>query len=196
MDFNRRIASFETQFRTLDNLLHLARTCHVRRPSLKPTLLFVSSIAVVGQYPKLSGECIVPEIAMQDNRSADDFGYAKAKLVCERMIEGAAKVLGKEVNAKYVRVGQLTGAEKTGLWNATEHFPALVKSSKLIDALPDLKGVRLMVISKRLLLTILRLYRGSQLIMRRPLQSTFFSAPPREWFSTLRTQFVNLGMMC
>jgi thioester reductase-like protein len=78
---------------------------------------------------------------MTDTRCADDFGYAKAKLVCERMIEGAAGVFSDEIDAKYVRVGQLTGAEKTGLWNATEHFPALVKSSKLIGALPDLKGV-------------------------------------------------------
>jgi acyl-CoA synthetase (AMP-forming)/AMP-acid ligase II/nucleoside-diphosphate-sugar epimerase len=141
MDFNRRITSFEGQFRTVDNLINLARTCHAGRPFSKPTVLFISSIAVVGQYPKLTGERIVPETAMTDTRCADDFGYAKAKLVCERMIEGAAKVFSDEIDAKYVRVGQLTGAEKTGLWNPTEHFPALVKSSKLIGALPDLKGV-------------------------------------------------------
>ncbi|KAF2004768.1 acetyl-CoA synthetase-like protein [Amniculicola lignicola CBS 123094] len=140
MDFNRRIASFETQFRTLDNLFCLARACHARQPLSKPTVLFVSSIAVVGQYPKLTGELMVPEIVIRNNRCADDFGYAQAKLVCERMIEGAAKMWGDEIKAKYVRVGQMTGAEDTGLWNTTEHFPSLVKSSRLIGAMPDLKG--------------------------------------------------------
>jgi len=141
MDFNRRLHSFEGQFRTMKSMIELARTCHAERPALKPTLLFISSIAVVGQYPKLNNETIVPETAMADPRCADEFGYAKAKLVCERMIEGAANTFNDEINAKYVRVGQLTGAEGTGIWNPTEHFPSLVKSSKLIGALPDLQGV-------------------------------------------------------
>lgn len=78
---------------------------------------------------------------MTNNRCVDEFGYAKAKLVCERMIEGVAREWGDSVDAKYVRVGQMTGAMTTGLWNATEHFPALVKSSLHVGALPQLKGV-------------------------------------------------------
>lgn len=140
MDFNRLLPSFEAQFQGLRNLLSLCRDVHACRPTARPKLVFVSSIAVVGKYPEVHGERIVPEITMSENDCTDDFGYAQAKLVCERITEGAAKVYRSELDASVVRVGQMTGAKATGLWNVSEHFPALVKSSQLIGALPKMNG--------------------------------------------------------
>ncbi|KAF2173929.1 hypothetical protein M409DRAFT_16197 [Zasmidium cellare ATCC 36951] len=140
MDFNRQLPSFESQFMALDNLIWLSRSAFSRRPSTRQTFVFISSIATVGNYPDLSGEQIVREIPMENNDAVDDFGYARAKLVCERIVEDLAANASNEVDAKYVRVGQMTGAQTSGLWNTTEHFPSLAKSSKFVGALPQLKG--------------------------------------------------------
>lgn len=140
MDFNRLLPSFETQFQALRNLLYLCRDAHACRPTVRPTFVSVSSIAVVGKYPQMHGARIAPEIPMSGNDCTDAFGYAQAKLVCERITERAARVCGGEFEARVVRVGQLTGAKMSGLWNVSEHFPALVKSSQLVGALPKLYG--------------------------------------------------------
>lgn len=153
MDFNRRVSSFESQFRLTRELINLTLEAVktrdtkgdtpsvVRKPP--PTYLFVSSIAVVGQYPNMEAGrgSIVPEVPMPDNDCTDAFGYAQAKLVCERIVESAARAHPNKLIAKYVRVGQMTGARGTGLWNAREHFPALVKSSQLVGSLPKIRGV-------------------------------------------------------
>lgn len=150
MDFNRRVSSFESQFRLTRDLIQLTvesgktqEGTKKGRPSSPPTYLFVSSIAVVGQYPnpKAGRGSMVPEVSMPDNECADAFGYAQAKLVCERIVESAARAHQGELVAKYVRVGQMTGARETALWNAREHFPALVKSSQLVGYLPKIRGV-------------------------------------------------------
>lgn len=150
MDFNRRVSSFESQFRLTRDLIQLAvesgKAQEITKkgvPSSPPTYLFVSSIAVVGQYPNPNAGrgAMVPEVSMPDNDCADEFGYAQAKLVCERIVESAARAHQGELVAKYVRVGQMTGARETALWNAREHFPALVKSSQLVGYLPKIRGV-------------------------------------------------------
>ncbi|KAF2994038.1 putative secondary metabolism biosynthetic enzyme [Curvularia kusanoi] len=140
MDFNRHVGSFEGQFRLTRELIQLGRETYSRNPPRKPTFLFVSSIAAAGRYCQERGEWIVPEGPMPDARCADFFGYAQAKLVCERIVEHSARMYGTELVAKYVRVGQMTGARATGMWNPTEHFPALVKSSQHLGVLPQLGG--------------------------------------------------------
>lgn len=150
MDFNRRVSSFESQLHLTRDLIQLTvdsgKAQEGRRtgcPSSPPTYLFVSSIAVVGQYPdpKAGRGSMVPEVSMPNNECTDAFGYAQAKLVCERIVESAARAHQGELVAKYVRVGQMTGARETALWNAREHFPALVKSSQLVGYLPKIRGV-------------------------------------------------------
>ena len=141
MDFNRRLSSFDTQFRILRSLIQLAVSASIVQRTIRPRLLFVSSIAVVGKYPTVHKERAVPEIPMVDGSCTNDFGYARAKLVCEKIVENAGRVHGHEIDTMYVRVGQMTGAAGSGYWSTAEHFPALVKSSQLVSALPDLKGV-------------------------------------------------------
>lgn len=141
VDFQRPLESFESQFGFLQNLLQLARDTHVRRPLLKPRLLFVSSIAVVGQYPTIHGSNIAPEEAVTDLRCTSSLGYGKAKLVCERILAKAAEDWASEMEVSSVRTGQLSGAEGSGYWNPKEHFPALIKMSHEAGVFPRLKGV-------------------------------------------------------
>ena len=143
MDFKRTLPSFKVQFQTLQNLLTLARDAHAIKPLTRPKLLFVSSIAVVGQYGLVHGGRIVPEIPMDNEKCSNPIGYAQAKLVCERIIGKAVHDYGAEVDATYVRVGQMSGSKKSGFWNADEHFASLLKSSQRIARLPKLEGVSL-----------------------------------------------------
>lgn len=141
MDFKRRLPSFKAQFQALQNLVALARAVHIVRPLTRPRILFVSSIAVAGQYPPTMGETIVPEVPMKEERCTNDIGYAKAKLVCEKMLAKAAQDYATCLEVAYVRVGQISGSAKTGSWNSDEHIAALFKSSQAIGCLPKLRGV-------------------------------------------------------
>ena len=140
MDFKMMLPSFTSQFQTLNNLLQLAKDAHAIRPSIRPKILFVSSIAVAGQYPNAYGERIVPEIPLE-NKCINRLGYAEAKMVCERIMEKAAHEFRDEMEATYVRVGQMSGSKMSGFWNSDEHFPALIKSSQSIGRLPLIEGV-------------------------------------------------------
>ncbi|CAG8883007.1 unnamed protein product [Penicillium egyptiacum] len=140
MDFKWQLSSFRSHLQTLHNLLQLAQDGHQFRPTIKPRLLFVSSIATVGEYATVSGERIIPEIPMESMDCANNIGYAEAKLACEWIVEQAIREHPDEVEACYVRLGQIAGARSTGFWNAQEHFPALVKSSQFARALPQLQG--------------------------------------------------------
>lgn len=142
MDFKWKLVSFKAQFQSLQNLLKLARDAHQGYPMIRPRLLFISSIATVGQYGIVHGQCLVPEEPMSDVRCTNPFGYGEAKLVCEKIVENVARTHSRELEAAIVRVGQIAGSTKNGFWNTDEHFPAIVKSSQQIAALPQLDGVR------------------------------------------------------
>lgn len=141
VDFQRPLESFKSQFSFLQNLLQLARDAHISQPLVKPRLLFVSSIAVVGKYPAVYGSHVVPEQVVTDTRCTSSLGYGKAKLVCERILAKAAEDWSSEMEVNYVRTGQLSGSEGSGYWNAKEHFPALVKMSHEAGVFPRLHGV-------------------------------------------------------
>ncbi|KIA75587.1 NRPS-like enzyme [Aspergillus ustus] len=158
MNFKMHVSSYESQFRVLQNLLSLARDAYAHQnkheqQATKPRktrFLFISSISVVGRYGKLTGETIVPETPIsiatgtgthQDPQGSTlDLGYAQAKLVCEKIIERARADFGDQIEAGFVRVGQIAGAAHGGFWNADEHFASLVASSQTLGYLPDIRG--------------------------------------------------------
>ncbi|KAI1075860.1 hypothetical protein F5B20DRAFT_558202 [Whalleya microplaca] len=141
VDFKRALSSFQTQFLFLQNLLQLARDAHASRPSLKPRLGFLSSIAAVGQYPHTRpGERIVPERMMDGDTSIKRFSYGQAKLICEGIVARAAVELESELEACTMRVGQVAGARESGFWNPKEHFPALVQVAQATGKWPQLQG--------------------------------------------------------
>ncbi|MDI1486702.1 MAG: putative NRPS-like protein biosynthetic cluster [Ramalina farinacea] len=140
VDFKRQLPSFRSHFQALQNLLELSRYAAIVQPLTRPKLLFVSSIATVGQYPLIKNETLVPETPMISEDYSNSIGYAKAKLVCERIVERAAHDLSGHIEASSIRIGQMSGSSKAGYWNSDEHLPALFKSSRAIGSLPDLHG--------------------------------------------------------
>jgi UDP-glucose 4-epimerase len=141
MDFKRKVHSFRHAFQSLQNLILLAQHAREDRPQIRPRLVFVSSIAVVGQYSNVTGESLIPEVPMTDSSCTNHIGYAQAKLICERMLEDAGSKNEGKIETTYVRVGQMSGSSATGFWNEKEHFPALVAASQAIGKLPKLRGV-------------------------------------------------------
>ncbi|KAF2006434.1 acetyl-CoA synthetase-like protein [Amniculicola lignicola CBS 123094] len=134
VDFKRTVSSFESQFKNMSNLLALARDS-----GSATRFVFVSSIATVAQSQGESGGAIaVPEMPFQSTWTPPSMGYGQAKLVCEKMLERAAQ--NDEVNGAIVRCAQISGAESSGFWNASEYFPTLVRNSKAVRALPELEG--------------------------------------------------------
>ncbi|KAL6231238.1 hypothetical protein BDW75DRAFT_244087 [Aspergillus navahoensis] len=138
MDFHWKLPSFQSQFQSLHNLLALARDIHDRRPSIRPRLTFISSIATVGRYARVHGVRMVPETSMDSVECLNPIGYAEAKLVCERILEHAREHYAHEMAVSYIRMGQIAGSSTTGFWNVNEHIPALVLSSLRIGRLPQL----------------------------------------------------------
>ena len=141
MDFKLLLPSFTSHFVILRNILNLARDIHTENPAVMTRVMFVSSIAVAGRYHDAHDEHIVPEVAFQNDDCTIDIGYAKAKLVCERVIERASLDYSNEIEVACARFGQIAGARSNGYWSSTEHVAALVKSSEKIGKLPVLQGV-------------------------------------------------------
>lgn len=83
---------------------------------------------------------MVPEVPMEAE-CINDIGYARAKFVCEQIVERAVQDYPEKLEASYVRLGQIAGTRDTCYWNVHEHLPALFKSSKYVGALPELHGV-------------------------------------------------------
>jgi len=162
VDFNRNLSSLESQVKVLSNLVRLALLsasqnfcCPAHATQIEPKrLLFASSIAVVGRYPIVNplGPGDVPEVEL-DPRCTDDFGYPEAKWVCEEILlkineyfkdyfpSDDATFNKPLLRTSSVRIGQMTGPEGSGAWNETEHFPIIVRTSKMVKALPQVKGV-------------------------------------------------------
>ena len=148
VNFNRTVTSFDASITALENLVHLAifsasRNAFDHRPR---RILFASSIAVAGRYPILNpGAGPVPEVALDAHVTAA-FGYPEAKWVGEQVLLAANKLFGSGeqplIEATSVRIGQMTGPEGSGVWNASEHFPIIVATSQKLKAVPELEGVR------------------------------------------------------
>ncbi|KAK1635917.1 hypothetical protein BDP81DRAFT_450746 [Colletotrichum phormii] len=137
MNFRMGLQSFEASFSSLRNLIQLARQASIHLTQ-KPKLLLISSISTVGNYPSINGEALIPEASVEDQSWTLELGYAKAKFVCERLIERTAQD-HPDIEAAVIRVGQIAGSS-TGYWNSAEHFVAVCASSQKLGKFPDLRG--------------------------------------------------------
>ncbi|KAL8647899.1 MAG: hypothetical protein Q9210_005286 [Variospora velana] len=95
-------------------------------------LVFISSESAV-----LGGlETVVKEEVVQDWSCAQGMGYAKAKLIAERLIDRATR--NCHLKSSIVRIGQIAGPTSgRGVWNTQEWFPSLIASSVSMQKLPN-----------------------------------------------------------
>ncbi|OOF90932.1 hypothetical protein ASPCADRAFT_177909 [Aspergillus carbonarius ITEM 5010] len=137
----RGLSAFESQFQMMRVLVDLARDiASIRSTDGRIGFQFISSIGTVGHRPLLTGERIAPEDCSKIEWVMAN-GYSEAKFVCEQILHGTLIQYPNRFTAMIVRPGQIAGCSASGYWNATEHFPAIVKSAQTLKILPFLDGV-------------------------------------------------------
>lgn len=142
MSVTRPVKGFESQFKTMANLIELAcEISSIRLEGFQVGFQFISSFATVGCYTLRNRQTRIPEEPVTA-QSLFPSGYAEAKLVCERMIDETLHKYPYRFRAMVVRIGQIAGSQGTGYWNPAENIPFLLKSSQTLRKLPDLEGVR------------------------------------------------------
>lgn len=121
VNFLAPLPSFDSALAGTKNLIQLANS-----GNFKKRMIFCSSTASVIRAP--TPICEEPSC---DPAHASPLGYSRSKWVAEGMVYQA----GGEV----VRLGQLSGDTKAGVWNAEEGWPLLLKTLELVHCLPELK---------------------------------------------------------
>lgn len=127
VNFNLPLLSFEPHIEGLYNLINLSLSVNRATPAV---LLFCSSISTA--LGSKSSE--VHETPIEDLKSALEMGYGRSKLIGEKMISNARK---SGARAFSLRIGQISGHSKKGLWNDSEALPLMVRSALTLKALPE-----------------------------------------------------------
>ncbi len=123
VNFNMGVASFENQLQGARHLLDFCFKASAR-------FFFVSSVSAAVR----SGTAVT-ESHLQHLTDAQEMGYARSKLVAERLCLHARQA---GLDARVLRVGQITGDTQRGAWNDTEAIPLMIRSATTIGALPTL----------------------------------------------------------
>ena len=132
VNFNLGARSFEAQhIRGVHNLINICLRSHLPEPV---KFFFCSSVSTASGTPKPAS---IPERTVQDLHHAMKTGYGRSKLVAERITTAAAKATGMQ--ARVLRIGQLCGDTRAGIWNDTEAIPLMIRSALNVGALPALE---------------------------------------------------------
>lgn len=130
VNFNLHLRSFENDsISGLKNLIDLALKAHRPTPA---SLNFCSSVSAAVN----TDAAHVPEALPDQLSHAQDMGYAQSKLVGEHICAQAAEQTG--LASRVLRIGQVIGDTKHGIWNANEAIPLMLQSATTIGALPRL----------------------------------------------------------
>jgi thioester reductase-like protein/acyl-coenzyme A synthetase/AMP-(fatty) acid ligase len=135
VDFNKTVASFEDT--------HIAGTRRVIDFSAyskrRAQVVFISSVAAVGNWRKPDAAQAVPEHITDDHSVPSPQGYGESKHVAEVMLSLAAR--HANVPATIIRCGQLAGpSDARSVWNRHEWLPSLLISSRAMGKLPRTLG--------------------------------------------------------
>ncbi|EKG14907.1 Male sterility NAD-binding protein, partial [Macrophomina phaseolina MS6] len=84
-------------------------------------------------------EKIVPEQIMEAPTSASPLGYSRSKWVAERICHNANESTRLRSRIAILRVGQLSGDTRNGIWNTQEAWPMMLSTARLTGCLPALK---------------------------------------------------------
>lgn len=131
VDFNLALSSFKPHIAGVRNLINLSANS-----TLRPTIIFTSSISTLGNWSTKHPNEKVPEAPLHDYSIPAATGYGESKFIAERILENAAQRSG--VPSATVRVGQLAGpvVKEGGQWNRKEWLPS-VSSTSLVPFPPS-----------------------------------------------------------
>lgn len=133
VNFNMKLESFEPNVASVAHLLALVkgRSDHQKTRSF----VFISSIAAVGAAPDAQNE--VAERLYDWQAAKPRKGYGQSKWVAEQICAAASGSENLSLGpVRVLRVGQVSGDTKHGIWNPAEAIPAMVQSALTIGALP------------------------------------------------------------
>ena len=134
VNFNIPVQSFENQhIKATHNLIQLCLSVNTPKPA---RFFFCSSVSAAGGTPRPG---TVSEGPVNAPAYAQGTGYARSKYVAEHITLNAAKNYGAPTGV--LRIGQLVGDTKAGVWNATEGIPLMIRTAATIGCLPALDEV-------------------------------------------------------
>ena len=138
VNFNLRLSSFVADHTVgMQSLINFA----LASPNLHPPqFIFCSSTAsVLGPNTAFP----IREEISHDPLVASPLGYSRSKWVAESICEVAHTKTRMRDHITVLRIGQLCGDTKNGIWNMTEAWPMLLSTIKVTNSLPDLKEEKL-----------------------------------------------------
>jgi len=131
VNFSLRLKSFDNQIAGTRNLLDLADSCskqgHAR-------FYFISSTAAVGAKKSDVASVSIEEHLSFDPSDASPIGYAQSKWVAEQVCAAPSA----KSSTTIIRIGQLCGNSKTGVWNSSEAYPLMLSTASITGSLPRL----------------------------------------------------------
>ncbi|TFK88243.1 acetyl-CoA synthetase-like protein [Polyporus arcularius HHB13444] len=128
VDFNVALPSFEPLIAGARNLLDLALNSPLPGG---PRILFVSSISSLRNH---QGSFPAEETIDVDPALAYGTGYSESKWITEQLFARAAE---NGLKTTSVRVGQVSGDQRTGGWSTTEWVAVLVRTSQRLGCIPS-----------------------------------------------------------
>lgn len=126
VNFNLPLPQFDPHIQGLHNLIQFSLSVRQPHPA---TLMFCSSISTA----LASSSTIISETPMTLDSAY--MGYGQSKLIGEHIISAAHR---QGARAYTLRIGQISGHSKKGLWNDKEALPLLIRSVLTLKTLPAL----------------------------------------------------------
>ncbi|PYI12696.1 acetyl-CoA synthetase-like protein [Aspergillus sclerotiicarbonarius CBS 121057] len=134
VNFNLSLESFTPQLIGITNLINFASSSGSRsRTHTPPHIFFISSTSSI---PPSSQPCTpIPEKIIHTQKPGKT-GYATSKYITEHLLHHASKT--HRLGVSIARVGQIAAPiHSPGVWNRSEWFPSLVRSSVEVGAVPE-----------------------------------------------------------
>ncbi|KAJ5585606.1 AMP-dependent synthetase/ligase, partial [Penicillium hispanicum] len=160
VNFNLPLGHFEPHIRGLYNLIQFSLSIHQPEPAV---LMFCSSVSTALGGPLAE----ISEIPL--DLQCAYLGYGQSKLVGEHIVSVARR---SGARAYSLRIGQVSGHSKRGLWNDDEALPLLIRSALTLKALPDLSHACSWLPVDKLAVAILELTRACSALGQEPDSTT------------------------
>ncbi|KAK9233835.1 hypothetical protein V1525DRAFT_351245, partial [Lipomyces kononenkoae] len=129
VNFNLSLQSFGAAICGAHNLMQLCLDTHRSSPA---SFQFISSVSSVAFTP--GG--FIRETVNEDFTYAQNMGYARSKSVTENLCWLVAREYG--LSARVLRVGQICGDTRFGVWNPTEAIPLIFHGAVTTGCIPAL----------------------------------------------------------
>ncbi|OAL18049.1 hypothetical protein AYO22_11065 [Fonsecaea multimorphosa] len=130
VNFHLPLSSFRPHLRDLQKLIQLSLDVRLSKPA---RMMFCSSMGVA---LSTRGQKRIAEEPIMDFRQGLSSGYTQSKVVAEYIVQRAVEDFG--ALASNLRIGQIVGDTKHGIWNDQEAIPLMIRSALSIRTLPAL----------------------------------------------------------